>query len=456
MYVLLRDLRKYSSLDRSEGRFGRGTVRDSLKALVLWVIEGEGHSDAPFPFSLPHLNFAQRCLQAGQRAEPWVGRPRTAPERRALACLERIVARLDQTPRFASTVRELGSRWTAFCELRDVLRLSNAELPRGDTRTTQEHLPALELVRLQQIKQAVDQYTTDLNGCIAIRRKQAKKSKSAAEIILGYLQQYGPYLFGHPAKLDEQGGVIAVVQRTNNVSEHFFGRQKQMLRRRVGRGQLGRDLEKQPAQVALVANLRDPEYVRRLAGSLDKLPTAFAQLDQETPGQVSMLIRDHRNSQLQRVLRQLLKDQPLPIPYESEQEPRRNLVVPCMQEFVDSAQEMIELPDEEIRSRTTVQIAQRPQPPPKPRDPRLPPPGSLLERRYAGRTYHIKVLENGLRYRHTTYSSPTKLVHVITGNSHNGFDFLGLTVPWPERAAQLQGRRMNRATMIDLPIPTES
>ncbi len=458
MYVLLRDLRKYSSLDRSEGRFGRGTVRDSLKALVLWVIEGEGHSDPTFPFSLPHLNFAQPCLQAKQRAEPWVCRPRTAPERRALTSLERLVVRLEHAPHFASTVSELDLRWTAFCELRDVLRLSNAELPRGDTRTTQEHLPALELVRLQQIKQAVDQYTTDLKGRIAARRKQAKKTKSAAEIILGYLQQYGPYLFGHPAKLDEQGGVIAVVQRTNNVSEHFFGRQKQQLRRRVGRGQLGRDLEKQPAQVALVANLRDPEYVRRLAGSLEQLPTAFAQLDQETPGQVSTLVRDHRNSQLQRVLRQLLKDpgQPLPVPREGKQGLRRNLALPCAQEIANSAQEMKKLPDEEIRSRTTAAIAQRPEPPPKPRDPRLPPPGSVLERRYAGRAYRIKVLEDGLRYRHTTYSSPAKLVHAITGNSHNGFDFLGLTVPWPQRAAQLQGRRMNRATMIDLPIATES
>ena len=456
--VLLRDLRKYSSLDRSEGRFGRGTVRDTLKALVLWVIEGEGRSDAPFPFSLPHLNFAHRCLQARQRAEPWVCRPRTAPERRALACLERLVARLEHAPRFASMVSDLDSRWAAFCELRDVLRLSNAELPRGDTRTTQEHLPALELIRLQQIKQAVDQYTTDLKGRIASGQKQAKKSKPAAEIILGYLQQYGPYLFGHPAKLDEQGSVIAVVQRTNNISEHFFGRQKQLLRRRVGRGQLGRDLEKQPAQVALVANLRDPEYVRRLAGSLEQLPAAFAQLDQETPDQVSTLVRDHRNSQLQRVLRRLLKDpvQPLPAVCETEQGPHRELALPCAQEIADSVQEMEKLPDEEIRSRTTAVIAQRAEIPPKPRDPRLPPPGSVLERRYAGRAYRIKVLDDGLRYRHTTYSNPTKLVQAITGTSQNGFDFLALTVPWPKRAAQLRGRRMNRATMIDLPVATES
>lgn len=72
MQALLRDLRKYSASTRTQGRFGEGTVRDALKALVLWVLEGDGHSDAPFPFSLPHLEFARRCRQAGQRAEPWV------------------------------------------------------------------------------------------------------------------------------------------------------------------------------------------------------------------------------------------------------------------------------------------------------------------------------------------------------------------------------------------------
>jgi len=48
--------------------------------------------------------------------------------------------------------------------------------------------------------------------------------------------------------LDDDGTVIAVVQRTNNVDEHFFGNEKQQLRRRVGRAHLGRDLEDQPAQ----------------------------------------------------------------------------------------------------------------------------------------------------------------------------------------------------------------
>ena len=66
---------------------------------------------------------------------------------------------------------------------------------------------------------------------------------------------------------------------TNKVIQHFFGAAKQGLRRRVGRAYLGRDLEDHPAQAALTANLRHPDYVHILCGTLDRLPQAFAQLD---------------------------------------------------------------------------------------------------------------------------------------------------------------------------------
>lgn len=457
MYVLLRDLRKYSSVDRTEGRFGRGTIRDGLKALVLWVLEGNGHADAPFPFSLPYLDFAQRCLQARQKAEPWVCRPHTAPEQRALACLDRLVARLETAADFSSTVKKLEARWAAFGELREVLRLSNAELPRGDTRATQEHLPTLELLRLQQIKQAVDQYTKDIEGRITARQKRAKKQTSTFAIILRYLRQYGPHLFGHPVLNDDDGRVIAVVGRTNNVAEHFFGSQKQLLRRRVGRGQLGRDLEKQPAQVALVANLRDPEYVRLVAGSLNQLPAAFSRLDNETPTSLAELVRDNRDSQIQRLLRRLLKEPTAPpqATSEAEQRPLPELAAPSAEQVTACAHEMQNLSDDEFRARTTASIAWSQEPDPEPRDPRMPPPGSVLERWYGGKAHRVEVLQRGFRYRGRTYPTLAAAGRVFTARSQNGFDFFGLSLPWSEAAARLRGRRLNRATMIDLPGATE-
>jgi hypothetical protein len=241
-----------------------------------------------------------------EKIEQWVRHPRKVTETRAIECLQHIVKQLENVPSFSATVKELNARWTAFCELREVLRLSKAELPRGDTRTMQTQSPALEMLRLEQIKQAVEQYTNDIEKCVAAKKKGTKRSKTAASIILDYLQQYYPFLFGHPLKLDDQGCVVAVVERTNNIAEHFFGKEKQQLRRRVGRGQLGRDLDDQPAQVALVANLRDPEYVHHLVGCVEKLPEAFADLDNVMLAQQPSLNRNSRNSQLQRLLREML------------------------------------------------------------------------------------------------------------------------------------------------------
>ena len=85
---------------------------------------------------------------------------------------------------------------------------------------------------------------------------------------------------------------MAVVARTNNVLEQFFARAKQSLRRRVGRAHLSRDMQDQPAQVALVANLRPPDYVRLLCGSLPELPLAFARLERQPASRPSPLQRD--------------------------------------------------------------------------------------------------------------------------------------------------------------------
>ena len=116
--------------------------------------------------------------------------------------------------------------------------------------------------------------------------------------MLRYLDRYGDGLTGHPVARDEAGRAVAVVARTNNVLEQFFGTAKQGLRRRVGRAHLGRDLEDQPAQVALTANLRHPDYVHIVCGTLDRLPQAFAQLDGQPCAGPARLERKKRNAEL--------------------------------------------------------------------------------------------------------------------------------------------------------------
>ncbi len=304
LWALLRELRRYQASGCSEGRFGPGRVRQELLALVLWLLEGNGTKDAIYPFALPHLDLVRRCQQALTQADQWVPCPRSQPERRALRHLESLVARIHRDRRFDTTIEQLDEAWQAFGQLREVLRLTHAELPGGDARKRPSDLPALELRRLSEIEQAVEQYRTELPQRVAPLSKQ-RAQRCPDAIILRYFDRYGAHLFGHPVLRDADGSVQAVVERTNNVLEHFFGRTKQRLRRRVGRASLGRDLEQQPPQVMLVANLEHSDYVRALCGALENLPAAFAGLDAELSAKAS-LQRNNRDSGLLRQVRTLL------------------------------------------------------------------------------------------------------------------------------------------------------
>jgi len=59
-------------------------------------------------------------------------------------------------------------------------------------------------------------------------------------------------------------------------------------------------------------------------------------------------------------------------------------------------------------------------------DPRLPPPGSFLERRYKGKMIRALVLTDGFEYEGKRYRSLSNLASDITGVSYNGFTFFRL------------------------------
>ena len=302
--ALLRDLQDYDKPPLRDLRFGCAPVRSELAALVHWMLEADGSREAPYPFCLPHFDFMLRCRQALGRAERWLPSPRTQPELRALRSLASLIGRLDRDERICCAMDKLHNGWQAFTELRAVLRLTNAQLPRADERHHPRPLPAIEHERLQQIEQAVQQYRKQLSARAVAGTKSNPGTPEA--IILSYFERYGHQLFGHPVLRDEHGAVVAIVARTNNAAEHLFGHEKQRLRRRVGRASLGRDLQQQPAQAALAANLRHADYVRLLCGSLDNLPAAFAALDAQALRNATPLVRDHRDSKLDARVRSLL------------------------------------------------------------------------------------------------------------------------------------------------------
>ncbi len=61
-----------------------------------------------------------------------------------------------------------------------------------------------------------------------------------------------------------------------------------------------------------------------------------------------------------------------------------------------------------------------------PRDPRLPPVGSVLARQYRGQTLQVRVLADGFEFAGTAYPSLSAAARAITGSHCNGFLFFRL------------------------------
>jgi hypothetical protein len=59
-------------------------------------------------------------------------------------------------------------------------------------------------------------------------------------------------------------------------------------------------------------------------------------------------------------------------------------------------------------------------------DPRLPPPGTTITRKYKGRTISVTVLPQGFEHDGERYRSLTAVARVITGQHVNGFRLFGL------------------------------
>jgi hypothetical protein len=61
------------------------------------------------------------------------------------------------------------------------------------------------------------------------------------------------------------------------------------------------------------------------------------------------------------------------------------------------------------------------------RDERIPPPGTVLARRFKGHEYKVTVLPNGFEYDGEVYRSLSAVAHAISGSYWNGLLFFGLT-----------------------------
>ena len=240
-----------------------------LGAAVLWVLQGSRSRPSTFPFGHPILDQIVRLTTLDDQLGKFVDLRHCRSVAHELGIIRRLTSQIATDDALATLQARLRGRIQLFDEVRMIFRMVDP------TSHGQLALPELEAEQIREIQDDFAKYRIAL--CRRLLQAQGDY-QAALKTVLDMLDRVKGQLFGHPVLRDETGKVQFVVARTNNPLEHHFGRQNQDIRRRTGRKNLGRDLEDLPAEVALVHNLRMPDYVRLVVGSLDQLPAKFAEI----------------------------------------------------------------------------------------------------------------------------------------------------------------------------------
>jgi hypothetical protein len=263
-----------------------------VRTMSQWALDYPADATGlDFPFDRPYLDFYNRCLITLRATDAFL---RTPPDDqkvvRALKRLNRLVVPVESELPFHRYVVRLHRRAELFDEMRDVLRLA-AELPKDETQQ-----------QLEDMRKKFDKWSASLHERRPARGP-ARDMREAIDIILEHIEKHGGNLWGH-AILLQQGAnkSVRLVSRTNYLLENSFKAMKHGERRRSGRRILTQDLEHLPAEAMLVYNLKRDDYVNVVCGSLDRLPEAFAQLDQKRKAKRLMGIPSLDSNGLEEVL----------------------------------------------------------------------------------------------------------------------------------------------------------
>jgi hypothetical protein len=240
-----------------------------------WILAAAaGGSGRPFPYDLPHLALYLRAQRAREVLDQRILehlKGRTPRGEKLLYRLRGILHIFLKSRALSRIARELEEANSIFIRLRAALRLGAAEPAHGMNEDGTYRSPE----EMRQAEEALERLKEELrreNGSEA-----SPTQRIAIKIVLSHMEKYWDGLFGHFLPLPDTDRHL-IIQRTNNIAERFFRSVKRFGRRTTGKRRLNREVDAFSDQMLLVFNLKTPEYVEMICGSLDRLHEAFADL----------------------------------------------------------------------------------------------------------------------------------------------------------------------------------
>jgi len=242
--------------------------------LLSWLedYESDLHGEY-FPFDLPCLALYRRYRIAYKwllKTIPANDSPNQSYS--SLKTIMRHLAAVEEDKELTAAAERLEKSASLFEELRKVLRLTTNDCERRPV-LRQRCIADNPLLALQR-ENLFKKWMGGINARLATEIDP--DCMEDLTIVHNYLQKYQGKLIGHVISNGHSQPFI--VQRTNNLSEHRFGRMKQGLRRKLGTKNLARHVQAMRPEEFLADNLNFPEYLNIICGgSLDNLALSFAQ-----------------------------------------------------------------------------------------------------------------------------------------------------------------------------------
>ena len=233
--------------------------------LCLWILDA--HREASgygFPFDRVHLSTYRRLLAVREVLSPLKAR---GGKDKHLFQLQTIVSQITHDRALKRIIAKLEEKVEVFDQLREALRITDPE----NTKSLNDDG---DDVSMRTIKQQVTQWKATVN------LTQRAASELAYKRVLTQLNKHWDRLFAEPITvINKKGTFVIQPQRTNNILERLFRDVKRTYRKRTGSHKLSRTLKAMLAEVPLVKNLANQEYLDILLQGKNSLAERFADID---------------------------------------------------------------------------------------------------------------------------------------------------------------------------------
>lgn len=270
-------LKKLRALKKRTIQRKTSNERDKALKLVEYVLafKADAHG-LGFPFSVVTMDFYRRCEEIRPKVQKAIFERASALQ--SSPCLIRLKNTLDllQPPpairgRIHSEYLQLIERWNWFERIRKALRYRNGPIPLNNRGYLSDRELEMGRLKLDMLQKEIEDF---------LKQKSDTKDRNIKRLLHGVSQmlvERRGELFAPNVELIVNGKKeVRKLPRTNNAVEQDFRKIRRYWRRIMGNSDVEKNVQKQGAGQAIVANFEIKEYVSVVYGSQENIASRFA------------------------------------------------------------------------------------------------------------------------------------------------------------------------------------